>query len=329
MSTTNAPAAVAATTTPAAAAPSHSRTTVEPAGNVPLAIGIILIATLGFTGLDSTAKYLVVAEHLPVFEVVWIRFMSQVLAILMVFGMIRLPDLMRTRRPLVQAARSLCMLASTFGNLMALKTLRLDQTASIVFLAPLAVALLAGPLLGEWIGWRRMIAVCAGFLGVLIVVRPGFGGFQTGMLWSLFGMLGYAGFILLTRQIAGVDPLMNKLFISMIAGCVLMAPPGLADWTWPHDGWGMFGLVMIGIYAAIAHYLFILAHKFAPAPLIAPFTYFQLLGNIAVGYAVFADIPDLWTLVGGAVIIGSGLYLLHRERTRARERTAVLARDHH
>ena len=132
--------------------------------------------------------------------------------------------LFTTNRFKLQLVRSLLMVATTAFNFMALRYLRLDQTITIVFLAPLMVALLAGPLLGEWVGWRRLVAILVGFAGILIVVRPGVGGVHPAVIISLVGMLAYALFMLLTRYLAAFDPPLVTLFYSMFAGTIGAAP---------------------------------------------------------------------------------------------------------
>jgi drug/metabolite transporter (DMT)-like permease len=141
------------------------------------AIGLMVIALVLFSGLDASAKYLATYKGLPVTQIVWVRFVVQFVLLLVLvpaFGLLGLKELFTTQRLAQQIARSFLMVGTTAFNFLALKYLRLDQTITVVFLAPLVVALLAGPVLGEWVGWRRFVAILVGFLGIVIAVRPGF-----------------------------------------------------------------------------------------------------------------------------------------------------------
>ena len=138
------------------------------------AIGLMCIAWVLFACLDTTAKYLGSATDLPAAQVVWMRFLGQFLAMVAVLGIIAIPRLLQTQKLKTQIARSFLLLGSTTFNFLALKHLRLDQTTTVGFLTPLTVALLAGPMLGEWIGWRRALAILVGFGGILVAIRPGF-----------------------------------------------------------------------------------------------------------------------------------------------------------
>lgn len=287
---------------PAAVAPNRLR-----------AIGLICLAVTCFSGLDSTAKYLVGVVQLPTTQVVWVRFLGQFLAIVMVLGLVAVPRLLRTRRLKFQITRSFLLLASTGFNFLALRELRLDQTTTIMFVAPLMVALLAGPILGEWVGWRRLIAILVGFGGILIVIRPGYAAFQPALLFAFAGMVSYACFILVTRYLSSHDPPEVTLFYSLIAGTYFVAPLALVDWVWPEDPFIYLLLAGLGFWGGLGHYLFILAHRYAPAPTIAPFLYIQLLSMTGLGYLIFGDIPDLWSMVGAGVVVLSGIYLLYRE----------------
>jgi drug/metabolite transporter (DMT)-like permease len=216
----------------------------------------------------------------------------------------------------LQAGRSLLLLASTALNFIALQYLQLTETVSIMFATPLLVALLAGPLLGEWAGPRRLAAIGVGFLGVLVVTRPGFGLHPAAFL-SLTGAVCYALYSIATRVLAGSDSSATTMFYSGLAGVLLVAP--VVPWVWSVPASGLVWLMMIvlGAMGAFGHWLLILAHARAPAPVLAPFIYTQIIWMIALGFLVFGDLPDGWTLAGSAIVIASGLYLLYRERVRA------------
>jgi len=283
-----------------------------------LAIGLMCLAWALFACLDTTAKYLGSATDLPAAQVIWVRFLGQLLAMVAALGLLAVPRLLWSRKLKVQILRSFLLLASTACNFLALRYLRLDQTTTIGFLTPLVVALLAGPFLGEWIGWRRTVAILVGFSGILLALRPGFATIHPAFALCFASMLSYAVFSLVTRYLAAYDPAEVTLFYSLLAGTLVVAPFALAEWTWPESAlvWGL--LLSMGVYGGLGHYVFIVAHRYAPASTIAPFLYIALLTHSTAGYLVFGQLPDSWTLGGAAVVILSGLYLFQRERITAR-----------
>lgn len=278
------------------------------------AIGLMCVAVTLFAGLDTSAKYLATRAELPVVELVWVRFLGQFLIMLTLLSALPLKALLGTRKLTLELVRSFLMVSTTAFNFLALQYLRLDQTITVVFLAPLVVALLAGPLLGEWVGWRRLIAILVGFLGILIVVRPGVASLPPAFGFAFGAMLAYALFILLTRHLAAYDGPIAMLFFSILLGTFALAPFAIWQWVWPTTTLQWLLLPLLGILGGTGHYLFIHAYRLAPASTIAPFLYLQLLSMVGFGYIVFNDLPDVWTLAGSAVIIGSGIYLIHRER---------------
>jgi drug/metabolite transporter (DMT)-like permease len=305
------------------AAAQPPREAMIPAADRLKAIGLMCLAVALFSGLDTAAKYLVTHANLPMVQIVWARFLGQFLVMLSLLSALPLTALLRTRKLKLELLRSLLMVSTTACNFLALRHLRLDQTVSVAFLAPLIVALLAGPFLGEWVGWRRLVAIFAGFIGVLIVVHPGIGGLHPAFAIAFAGMLAYAFFMLLTRFLAAHDAPLVMLFYSILLGTFALAPFAIWQWVWPQTLSEWLLLMSLGVLGGTGHYLFIHAYRLAPASSVAPFLYVQILTMVAFGFAVFGDVPDVWTLVGAAVIVGSGIYLLHRERSLREEVAAV------
>ncbi|KAB2850652.1 MAG: EamA/RhaT family transporter, partial [Hyphomicrobiaceae bacterium] len=163
------------------------------------AIALIAGAVSLFTCLDASAKYVSTRAGIPLLQVVWLRFATQLLLMVMFLGLVRLPMLFVTQKLGHQLVRSCLLAGSTLFNFGALLYLRLDQTTPMLYLMPLMVALLAGPLLGEWVGWRRLLAIIVGFLGVLVVVRPGFLGFHWAFGLAALGTLCYSLYNISTR----------------------------------------------------------------------------------------------------------------------------------
>lgn len=299
--------------------------TAQAGGNTLRGIGLMCLALVLFSALDTTAKYIATRSGLPISQVTWLRFMSQFALVVMTFGVLAVPRLLYSQKWKHQVFRSFLMLGSTAFNFLALKTLRLDQTLTIGFLAPFIVALLAGPFLGEWIGWRRMVAIAVGFCGILVVVRPGYATFDFGMIYAGIGMMCYAIFMLLTRYLTRFDPPEVTIFYSMLAGVFVVAPFALAEWIWPRDAFTWAMLISTGLWGGLGHYIFILAYRHAPASTLAPFIYFGLITHTALGYLVFDQLPDAWTISGALIVVASGVYLVHREHVTAMARRKASA----
>src|SRR3990172_6925840 len=291
------------------------------------AIGLMALATLCFAVLDSTGKYLIVKEGVPVAEVTWLRFVGHVVFSAAVLWPFALKPSLRSAKPLVQIFRSVLMVVTTGFNFIALRYLQLDQTVTIFFLTPLLVAALAGPLLNEWVGWHRMLAIVAGFFGVLLVMHPGIGTVHWAMLLALVATFGYALYNLATRYLAAFDPPSVTQTYTPLAGVLILAPFALGAWHWPEAPGQWVLLASLGFWGGLDHWLLILAHRSAPAPVLAPFIYLGLIWMSAAGFLVFGDVPTLWTLSGAAIVILSGLYLLARERKQLGEAKGGPASD--
>lgn len=277
-------------------------------------IALMCGAVAAFSCLDTMAKYL--NGHMDTLQVVWARYTGAFVLTLLIFNPVSRPGLMRSKRPVLQIVRSALLLGSTLTNFFAFRYLQLDQALSILFSAPFLVAILAGPVLGEWIGWRRWLAILVGFAGVLLVTKPGGGGIHPAALFSVASAVFYALYIISTRVLSRSDPTDTTLFYSNMVGALAMLPVLPFVWTTPDSSLVIVLLVAFGAFGSFGHYLLIAGHRLAPASVLAPFMYTQLVWAIGWGYLVFGDIPNNWTLAGAAVVIGSGLYLLHRERVR-------------
>jgi drug/metabolite transporter (DMT)-like permease len=275
-------------------------------------IALMCGAVACFAFLDTTAKYLNL--HMSTLEVVWARYTGAFLLPFIVSNPWTRPGLVTTARPLLQVGRSVLLLASTMCNFMALRYLQLDEAISIAFSTPFFVAALSGPILGEWVRWRRWTAISVGFLGVLVVTRPGPGSFQPAALLSLGGAMCYALYALSTRILARTDSNETTLFYSNIVGAGAMLPVVPFFWTTPTDALIIALMVVTGALGSFGHYLLIAAHRLAPAAVLSPFIYAEIPLMIVLGFLVFDDLPNRWTLTGAAIVVASGLYILHRER---------------
>ena len=265
-----------------------------------------------FAALDAIAKYL--GRHMDPLQVTGMRFISGFVIALIIFNPLTRPSLLKTRQPGLQFIRGLFFVSTTIFNFLAFRYLQLDEALSIMFATPFLVAIAAGPLLGEWVGWRRWTAIGVGFLGVLVVIRPGMGG---GMKWaallSVAAAIFYASYGIATRMVSRTDPSDTTLFYGNLVGMTVMLPILPFVWVKPLLT-DLAMLVAVGALGSAGHYLLIAAHRRAPASVLSPFIYAQLIWASTLGFMVFGDVPTQWTLVGGAIVVASGLYLIHRER---------------
>ncbi len=272
---------------------------------------LLICGVFCFSLLDTTAKVLVV--DYPVGQVVWARnFGGLVFALGMALPRLGL-SVFRSRRPGLQFIRGLLLVASTGANFTALSYLPLATNAAILYTAPLLICALSVPLLGEKVGWRRWTAITVGFVGAMIVVRPGFAGFHWAAIFSFIATLCAACYNLATRQVAARDNSYTSLVFVSLVGTLAAMPFAFLHWVTPL-GWDILLFCLLGVFGSVGHYFLIVAHGLAPASTLAPFTYAQIIAVALLGYLVFHHIPDAWVWLGAAIIAASGLYLGYRER---------------
>jgi drug/metabolite transporter (DMT)-like permease len=287
----------------------------------PLAAIALMVVAVGMFGfLDAVAKYL--SQSLPVIQVVWMRFVMHLVLAALLLQIWKGFDRFATKRPVLQISRGLFLLGTTIFNFWALLYLQLAETASIMFAGPIVVAALAVPLLGEKVGPRRWAAILVGFLGVLIVTRPGLDGLGWPALISVGAMVSFALYSLATRVLAQTENEAGLVLYTALIPALALAPWAIAVWQWPTDALSWVLMLATGILGGGGHWLLIKAHQGAGASTLAPFMYTQIVWMVLLGWLVFADIPTTWTILGAGIIIGSGLYLLYREEVvRRRSRS--------
>jgi drug/metabolite transporter (DMT)-like permease len=293
-----------------------------------LGIGFVLVGYLMFTVIDSCAKWLM-QSGLPSTEVVFVRYAGQLILVSALFLPPRGKELLTTRSPWLEIARGLCLMGSTIANFTAILFLPLTVTASISFTTPLILCALSIPLLGEQVGWRRWLAILVGFVGVLIIVQPGTAAFHPAIFLSLVGAFFTALYFLLTRKLAGIDAVTTQQFYAALVATICLVPLVIfGGWVWPQDAAGWFAFVMIGTAALVGHQFLTTAHRFAPASVLAPFGYFQIIFMTASSWLIFNQPPDIWIYVGAPIVIASGFYIWLRERQLSKTIvTDVAARD--
>jgi drug/metabolite transporter (DMT)-like permease len=275
-------------------------------------IGLVSLTYLVFSLLDGSAKWLV--SVMPVLMVVWLRFATHVLVAGVVLFPLRGFGLVRTQHLRWHVVRALMFVAMTGINFWALQYLQLTVTSSIFFSVPLIIALISASFLGEKLAAGKWIAIVAGFAGVLVIVRPWGAEFHPAMLASVVNALMYAAFMMMTRRLAAYDSPETIQYLPAVGATIGLAPFAFAAWEWP-SGWLEWAVAcLMGVLGGLGHYLLALAHRYAPASVIAPFLYQQVIYMALFGYLVFGDVPSAWVWLGAAIVIASGLYLFSRER---------------
>lgn len=280
--------------------------------NALFGILMMVAAVLMFTIMDTIGKHLM--QTIPVQQAVWGRYVFHFLLTAMLLPFVGVRPLTVTRRPLTHLGRGLLLAVATLFMFGAFSFLPLADAYVISFTAPLLVTAFSVPMLGEAVGWRRWTAVAVGFLGVLIVIRPGFADVHPALLLPLVTAVNFALYQILTRKVSAVpgeQPLAMLFYLALVGTVVLSlivpfywTPLGPSEWLW---------MLAMGALGATGHLVLIRALTIAPASLLSPFIYTQIVWALLFGWIVFGDRPDLWTLAGGTVIVGSGLFVFWRE----------------
>lgn len=276
--------------------------------------GILLmnVAMFLLAGMDGISKTLAADYAVP--QILSVRFLIFCLFALAIARPRSLRAAFRSKHPYLQIARSLIITIEVGVFILAFRYLPLADTHAIAGIAPLLVTALAVPFLGEKVGMRRWTAIGIGFLGLLIIVRPGIGVFNPAALIALAGAVLWSVYQILVRKVSDDDAATSLLYMAVIGAVVMTA---LAPFFWkPPDTTGWLLLLSLGVVGSLGHYILILAFRAAPASTLQPFHYIVLLWATAIGYWVFGDLPDAWTILGAAIIAGSGLYAFYRERQR-------------
>jgi drug/metabolite transporter (DMT)-like permease len=278
-----------------------------------LAIGLCLIAYFMFTGIDSSAKWLGLIG-MSFVQIVFLRYAGHLILV----TAIHLPRhglaMVRSGNIRLQALRALTLLGSTTCNFLAVQYLPLTVTGAIAFTAPFFICALSVPMLGETVGWRRWTAIGVGFIGILIIVRPGTEAFHPATLLGLVAAFSTALYMLFTRQVSSFDSAATSQFYVGIFATVVLLPFVLFFWSWPSTADGWFAFFAIGIFGFVGHQLITMAAGFAPASVLAPFSYLQIIFMAASSWLIFKQPPDMWLYIGAPIVILSGLYIWMRER---------------
>jgi len=285
-------------------------------------IALILGSTVFLGASDVTAKYL--SATLPSIEIAWIRFL--------VFALIMSPAMMpgsplfalQTARPGLHLLRGAALLGSSLFFISGLRFLPIAEASATGFVSPLFVTALSIIFLGEKVGVRRWIATAVGLVGVIIILRPGSGAFHPAALFPIVSALAWAGTLIMTRMMSGSERAITTMTYSSIAGVIILS--ALVPFVWVTPSWHdvLFG-IFIGVASTAGQWIVVLAFRYGDASLLAPFSYTQLLWVSILGFLIFGEVPDVWTVTGAAFIVASGLYTAHRERVRRSQLASVPA----
>lgn len=275
----------------------------------------MLLAAVTLPAINACAKLL---AGYPVVQITWARYAGHFLFMIAVFAPTNGLAMLRSTRPGLQLLRSSLHCASAFLTFTALAYVGLPTATAISFTAPLMVTALAPFVLGEKLGLDRALAVAIGFVGALVIVRPGFSD-QTFALMLLLGNAACSANIqIMSRMLAGYDRALTSNTYMVLVGFALMSIPLPFVWQNPATWTDLLVFGAIGIFGGIGHFFLVSAFEQAPASFVSPFNYAQIVGATALGYLVFGQLPDAWTWLGAAIIAASSLYVLLRERRRRR-----------
>ena len=289
------------------AAPAAQRETASTLAGILLMLAAMTVVPL----MDGVAKHLSAAY--PVVQVVWARYFFHLAILLPVVLWRHGVDALVLRRPALQIVRGGFLLGSTIFFFAAIALMPIADALALVFVAPLMVTALSTVVLKEQVGIRRWAAVSVGFVGVMVIVRPGFSTFHWGMVLALSAGATYALYSLATRKLSGSAPPLVTLAYTALLGALCMSAVVPFFWI-PPDPTGLAWMILLGLIAAGAHFLIIKAFEHAEASLLAPLGYGEIFMATVVGYFAFGDFPDPWTWLGITIVIGSGVYVSLRER---------------
>ena len=293
--------------------------TSPPTDRILRAILSTIVAMACFACLNAMSKTLSTSGY-PVIQVIWARYIFAFLFMLAIFLPRSGRQLFAIRRLWTQVLRGMLLFFSSYLFFHGVVYLPLATAAAISLSSPIIVTALSPKLLGEQVGPRRWAAVAVGFVGALIVVRPGHANFDWHALLIVASTVCSSFYQLFSRRYGQTERPDASATVATIVGTLAASPFVPFEWVTPHTVWHAVLFVGMGIMAGTGHYFLTIAYSQAPASVVTPFNYTQLIGSTILGYAVFGDFPDFWTWVGAAVIIASGLYIGYRERVRWQER---------
>jgi drug/metabolite transporter (DMT)-like permease len=275
------------------------------------AITFNLLAWVMLPIMDGFAKYL--SSGLPVLQITWARYFFTVAFIFPIMFFFYRNQLKWSDKPKLQIVRGLILLIANICFFYSISVISLAKALTLAFVAPLIVTAFSPMFLGEKVGFRRWSAVVIGFVGSLVVIRPGFVEINLASLAALGTGIMYGFYLIITRKLSTSDNPLLTLLLTGVVGAVIITCVMPFVWVTPTiNQWSM--MAAIGVFACIGHLFLILSLKYADASKLAPFSYFEIITNIIIGYYFFSDFPDNWTFLGLFIIVLSGIYISRRQK---------------
>jgi len=274
------------------------------------AIILNLLAWVMLPIMDGFAKYL--STTIPVLQITWSRYFFTVVIALPIMLIFFRKNFKWTEKPKLQLIRGLLLFCANILFFYSISVISLAKALTLAFIAPLIVTILSPIFLGEKVGIRRWVAVIVGFIGSLIVLRPGFVEINLASIAALGTGILYGFYLIVTKKLHKSDHPLLTLLLTGVVGCIIGSMIVPSVWVQPTiTEWYM--MFAIGFFASIGHLFLILSLKYADASKLAPFGYFEIITNIIIGYYFFSHFPDSWTFIGLFIIISSGIYIFRRE----------------
>jgi drug/metabolite transporter (DMT)-like permease len=269
-----------------------------------------LLAWVMLPIMDGFAKYL--SAELPVLQITWARYFFTVVFIFPLMLFFFKKYLVWTDKPKLQLIRGLILLTANISFFYSISVISLPKALTLAFVAPLVVTAFSPFFLGESVGYRRWAAVIIGFIGSLVVIRPGFLEINLASLAALGTGIMYGFYLIITRKLSTSDNPLLTLLLTGVVGAIIATTFMPFVWVSPtFNQWSI--MAAIGLFACIGHLFIILSLKYADASKLAPFSYFEIVTNIIIAYYFFGDFPDSWTFLGLFIIVFSGIYISRRE----------------
>ena len=260
--------------------------------------------------MDGFAKYL--SSDLPVLQITWARYFFTVVFTFPLMFFFFKKYLVWTDKPKLQLIRGLILLTANISFFYSISVISLPKALTLAFVAPLVVTAFSPFFLGESVGYRRWTAVIIGFIGSLVVIRPGFVEINLASLAALGTGIMYGFYLIITRKLSTSDNPLLTLLLTGVVGAIIATTFMPFVWVSPtFNQWSI--MAAIGLFACIGHLFIILSLKYADASKLAPFSYFEIVTNIIIAYYFFGDFPDSWTFLGLFIIVFSGIYISRRE----------------
>ena len=269
-----------------------------------------LLAWVMLPIMDGFAKYL--SADLAVLQITWARYFFTVIFTFLLMFFFFKKYLVWTDKPKLQLIRGLILLTANISFFYSISVISLPKALTLAFVAPLVVTAFSPFFLGESVGYRRWAAVIIGFIGSLVVIRPGFLEINLASLAALGTGIMYGFYLIITRKLSTSDNPLLTLLLTGVVGAIIATTFMPFVWVSPtFNQWSI--MAAIGLFACIGHLFIILSLKYADASKLAPFSYFEIVTNIIIAYYFFGDFPDSWTFLGLFIIVFSGIYISRRE----------------